>query len=48
MSSSPQLVYLRVSGAPLGVIKRVEVLIVAVVFFAWLFRSNKKHTVFYP
>jgi hypothetical protein len=45
-SSSPQLVYLLVSGARLGVIKRAEVLILAVVFFAWLFRSDKKLTVF--
>jgi hypothetical protein len=38
-SSSPRLVFLLVSGARLGVVKRVEVLIVAVVFFTRLFRS---------
>jgi hypothetical protein len=47
-SSSPRLVYLLVSGARLGVVKRAEVLIVAVVFFAWLFQSDKKRTVFCP
>jgi hypothetical protein len=46
MSSSPRLVYLLVSRARLGVVKRAEVLIVAVVFFAWLFRSDKKRTIF--
>jgi hypothetical protein len=38
-SSSPRLVFLLVSGARLGVVKRVKVLIVAVVFFTRLFRS---------
>jgi hypothetical protein len=38
-SSSPRLVFLLVSGARLGVVKRAEVLIVAVVFFTQLFRS---------
>jgi hypothetical protein len=33
-SSSPRLVYLLVSGARLGVVKRAEVLIIAVVIFA--------------
>jgi hypothetical protein len=32
--SSPRLVYLLISGVRLGVVKRVEVLIVTVVFFA--------------
>jgi hypothetical protein len=32
----------------LGVVKRAVVLIVTAVFFAWLFRSDKKRTVFYP
>jgi hypothetical protein len=31
---SPRLVYLLVSGARLGVVKRAEVLIVVIVFFA--------------
>jgi hypothetical protein len=47
-SSSPRLVYLLVSGARLGVVKRAEVLIIAVVIFAWLFQSHKTRTVFYP
>jgi hypothetical protein len=38
-SSSPRLVFLLVSGARLGVVKRTEVLIVVVVFFTRLFRS---------
>jgi hypothetical protein len=38
---------LLVSGARLDVVKRAEVLIVAVVFFTRLFRSGKKRTVFY-
>jgi hypothetical protein len=38
-SSLPRLVFLLLSGARLGVIKRAEVLIVAVVFFTRLFRS---------
>jgi hypothetical protein len=37
-SLSPRLVFLLVSGARLGVVKRAEVLIVAVVFFTRLFR----------
>jgi hypothetical protein len=47
-SSSPRLVYLLVSGAQLGVVKHAEVLIIAVIFFAWLFRPDKKRTVFCP
>jgi hypothetical protein len=47
-SSSPRLVYLLVSGTRLGIVKRTEVLIVAVVIFAWLFQSHKKRTVFCP
>ncbi|PVH47754.1 hypothetical protein PAHAL_4G143600 [Panicum hallii] len=38
-SSSPRLVFLLVSGARLGVVKRAEVLMVAVIFFTQLFRS---------
>jgi hypothetical protein len=38
-SSSPRLIFLLVSGARLGVVKRAEVLIVAVIFFTWLLRS---------
>jgi hypothetical protein len=38
-SSSPRLVFLLVSGARLGVVKRAEVLIVAVIFSTRLFRS---------
>ncbi|PVH62780.1 hypothetical protein PAHAL_3G396700 [Panicum hallii] len=38
-SSSPRLVFLLVGGARLGVVKRTEVLIVAVVFFTRLFWS---------
>jgi hypothetical protein len=48
MSSSPRLVYRLVSMVRLGVVKRAEMLIVAVVFFAWLFRSDKEPTVLYP
>jgi hypothetical protein len=39
---------LLVSGARLGVVKRAEVLIIAVVFFTWLFRSGKKLMIFCP
>jgi hypothetical protein len=38
-SSSLRLVFLLVSGARLGVVKRAEVLIVTVIFFTRLFRS---------
>jgi hypothetical protein len=47
-SSSPQLVFLLVNGAQLGVVKRMEVMIVVIVFFTRLFRLGKKRTVFYP
>jgi hypothetical protein len=38
-SSSPRLIFLLVGGARLGVVKRAEVLIIAVVFFTRLFQS---------
>jgi hypothetical protein len=47
-SSSPRLVYLLVSGARLGVVKRAEVLIIAVGIFVWLFQSRKTRTTFRP
>jgi hypothetical protein len=46
--SSPRLIFLLVSGARLGVVKRAEVLIVAVILFTRLFRSVKKRMVFCP
>jgi hypothetical protein len=36
---SPRLVFLLVSGVRFGVVKRAEVLIVAVILFTRLFRS---------
>jgi hypothetical protein len=47
-SSSPRLIYLLVSGARLGIVKRAEVLIIAVVIIAWLFQSRKTRTTLCP
>jgi hypothetical protein len=44
--SSPRLVFLLISGARLGIVKRAEVLIIAVILFTRIFRLGKKRTVF--